>query len=124
MKRMFKDREEFEALLDKNNVVVEHVLRALYERQIPSEQNAEQTQVHNNQGFTSFDAARLTPLAKKVVGGMMRNVPAGKRLNFSEYAFCRSRHGQRRQHMLGKYYRQISELQEDNLAREEGRLAA
>lgn len=115
MKRLFKTRQEFELLLDKSNVVVEHVLVALFNAQTPREQSSEFTEEDNGVGFTGFDAEVLTNLAKQILQAIREGVPAGKRLRTGQYMFCRARHGTRRQHLLGKYFRQISTLQDRNL---------
>lgn len=62
-------KERIHALLDKNPQAVWRAVLAIYERQTPSEQSAKTTTVHNNMGFSAFDARFLTEMAQKVRRG-------------------------------------------------------
>lgn len=57
-------KEHIQYLLATSNKAVERALLQIYNRQTAYEQRAQEAQVHNNAGFTAFDAEFLTSVAK------------------------------------------------------------
>lgn len=56
--------EEIKTLLSNNNIMVEHSLKVLYERQTVTEQVTRETTEQNGIGFNGVDASFLTSCAQ------------------------------------------------------------
>jgi hypothetical protein len=101
--------DEMKGLLRTNRKAVEKALIVLFKRQTEDEQVSETTQVHNQMGFTAYDAELLSSFAKQVIRNKY-NRGMGCRLTERQFEIARKR--------VEKYAKQLCVVAEEKAATE------